>query len=99
MERIPIERGRVVFSTQGRDAGRCFVVLDVPEEGFVLLADGLTRKLDHPKRKKLMHLRPKPARMSLDEGPQLLDAHIRKFLRDYLQESGQDRRQPLCKED
>ena len=51
MERIPMEVGRVVMSRQGRDRDRCFVILSVVDDQFVMMADGLTRKLDHPKRK------------------------------------------------
>ena len=50
MERLPMETGRAVQSLQGRDAGRCFVILQVVDDQFVLMADGLTRKLDHPKK-------------------------------------------------
>lgn len=99
MERLPYEIGRAVLSRQGRDAGRCFVVLQVLDEQFVLMADGLTRKLDHPKKKKIMHLHPKPVRMDglaerLD-AHQVLDSDLRKFLR----ENGLEIDQPLCKED
>ena len=55
MERLPMEIGRAVQSLQGRDAGRCFVILQVVDDQFVLMADGLTRKLDHPKKKKVKH--------------------------------------------
>ena len=98
MERLPFEIGRAVVSRQGRDAGRCFVVLHVVDEQFVLMADGLTRKLDHLKKKKIKHLHPKPVKM---EGVaekyaahQLLDSDLRKFLR----ENGLEIDQPLCKE-
>ena len=60
MERLTMIPGRVVLSTQGRDEGRYFVVLEVIDENFVLMADGLTRKVDHPKKKKVKHLRPTP---------------------------------------
>ncbi|MBQ8556908.1 MAG: KOW domain-containing RNA-binding protein [Clostridia bacterium] len=66
MERLSIEPGRVVLSTQGRDAGRYFIVLKVLDEQLVLMADGLTRKLDHPKKKKVKHLRPKPILVDVD---------------------------------
>ena len=56
MERIPMEVGRVVMSKQGRDRDRCFVILSVVDDQYVMMADGLTRKLDHPKRKKVKHL-------------------------------------------
>jgi hypothetical protein len=98
MERLTIERGRVVRSVQGRDRGRCFVVIDCPKEGFVRYADGLTRKLEHLKTKKQIHIRPKPLWMDLDgsfPSGRLLDADIRAFLR----ENGCGPEQPLCKED
>ncbi|MBR6028330.1 MAG: KOW domain-containing RNA-binding protein [Clostridia bacterium] len=98
MDRLPIEEGRVVLSTQGRDRGRYFVVLSIPEEGYALCADGLTRRLDHPKKKKVIHIRPKPLRLALDGGypsGRLQDSDIRAFLR----ENGCGPEQPLCKED
>ena len=57
MNRLTMEPGRVVQSTQGRDAGRYFVVLQVVDDRHVLMADGQSRKIDHPKKKKMMHLR------------------------------------------
>ena len=66
MERLTMIPGRVVLSTQGRDEGRYFVVLEVIDENFVLMADGLTRKVDHPKKKKVKHLRPKPILVEVD---------------------------------
>lgn len=98
MERLPMEIGRAVQSLQGRDAGRCFVILQVVDDQFVLMADGLTRKLDHPKKKKVKHLHPKPVRMEgVEDGlksHQLLDSDLRKFLR----LNGLEIDQPLCKE-
>lgn len=99
MKRLPFEVGRVVLSLQGRDEGRCFVVLQVVDEQFVMMADGLTRKLDHPKKKKIKHLHPKPV---LVEGVaeklaanQLLDSDLRKALK----AAGLGIDQSLCKED
>ena len=98
MERLPMETGRAVQSLQGRAAGRCFVILQVVDDQFVLMADGLTRKLDHPKKKKVKHLHPKPVRMEgVEDGlksHQLLDSDLRKFLR----ANGLEIDQPLCKE-
>ena len=98
MERLPMEICRAVQSLQGRDAGRCFVILQVVDDQFVLMADGLTRKLDHPKKKKVKHLHPKPVRMEgVEDGlksHQLLDSDLRKFMR----LNGLEIDQPLCKE-
>ena len=98
MERLPMETGRAVQSLQGRDAGRCFVILQVVDDQFVLMADGLTRKLDHPKKKKVKHLHPKPVKMEgLAErlaSRQVLDSDLRKLL----SEAGLQTDLPLCKE-
>jgi large subunit ribosomal protein L14e len=56
----PQQIGRVVVSTQGHDQGRRFVVVGIVDERHVLIADGDTRKLDHPKKKQLKHLRAEP---------------------------------------
>ena len=99
MDRLTYETGRAVLSTQGRDEGRTFLLLNDEQDGYVLMADGLTRKLDHPKKKKIKHLKPKPVRMetlkSRLEAGQLLDSDLRKFLK----ENGLGIEQPLCKED
>jgi len=48
--------GTVVTSKAGRDAGRHFVVLQVLDAQYVLIADGSLRKVARPKKKKLKHL-------------------------------------------
>ncbi len=52
--------GRVALSKAGRDKGRAFIILASVDGAYVLIADGDLRKLEKPKRKKLMHLRLKP---------------------------------------
>lgn len=51
---MDIARSDIVKSTAGRDKGKYFFVLEV-EEDFLLLADGKTRKIENPKRKKRKH--------------------------------------------
>ena len=87
MERLNMEAGRVVMSTQGRDAGRYFVVLQVIDDQFVLMADGLSRKIAHPKKKKIKHLRPKPLMVNVDgatlPNKHLQDSDLRRALTEY----------------
>ena len=52
---MDIARSDIVKATAGRDAGKLFFVLDVEGE-FLLLADGKTRRLERPKRKKRRHV-------------------------------------------
>ena len=85
MKPIPFEPGRIVLSTQGRDAGRYFVILKVIDDQYVLMSDGSTRKTDHLKRKKIKHLHPKPLMADaiakqLLEGQTPADSEIRKAL-------------------
>ena len=52
---MDIEKSNIVRSGAGRDKGKLFVVLDVEGE-YLLLADGKSRKLEAPKRKKRRHV-------------------------------------------
>ncbi len=47
--------GQVVRSIAGRDNGKAFIVVRT-EGDYVYVADGLTRKLEAPKKKKLRHI-------------------------------------------
>ena len=60
MKGKPYEIGRVVLSKQGHDKGCWFMVMDVLDEKYVLIADGRTRSLERPKKKQIKHLRWKP---------------------------------------
>lgn len=48
-------RGLVVRSGAGHDKGGFFVVMET-DDRYAVLCDGKRRSLDHPKRKKQMHL-------------------------------------------
>ena len=78
---VEVTIGDLVVSRAGRDKGRPFVVLST-EENYVYLVDGDLRKLDRPKKKKRMHVKPYPrkgvCRMEFAEGQPLCDADIRK---------------------
>lgn len=48
-------KGSLVYSRAGRDKGELFLVLS-EENGYVYLADGDTRRVEKPKKKKLKHI-------------------------------------------
>ena len=52
---MEIAKSNIVRSDAGRDKGKLFVVLAVEGE-YLLLADGKSRKLESPKRKKRRHV-------------------------------------------
>lgn len=54
---MDIVKGIVVKAIAGRDNGNFFVVKEIAEEGYVLICDGSTRKLEKPKKKNVKHIR------------------------------------------
>lgn len=82
--KMPISAGNVVISKKGRDKGRYFVVLYTLDAVFAYITDGDTRKLDHLKKKKLLHLSSVPVVlddiMALYGCKQLKDSDVRKAL-------------------
>lgn len=53
---LDVEVGQLVQSSQGRDKGRLYFVIEVLENGYLKLSDGKYRKINNPKIKKIKHL-------------------------------------------
>ena len=53
---MEIRVGSVVIAKAGRDKGKAFAVVEVPDRRTVLIADGKSRPLERPKRKNIIHL-------------------------------------------
>lgn len=86
MVEYPVEIGRLVMSTAGRDKDKIFMILDIIDKQYVYIADGELRTKDRPKRKKLKHLKLYPEVLSgiaekLKEGKKVFDAEIRSAIR------------------
>lgn len=56
MAMAEIKKGSVVRALAGRDRQGFFAVLELTGDGFALIADGKSRPLEKPKRKRLKHL-------------------------------------------
>lgn len=54
--KAPLSEGIVAISQKGRDKGHSFMILYQLDADFVLIADGSTRKLQKPKKKRRRHL-------------------------------------------
>ena len=52
---MDIAKSNIVKATAGRDAGKFFFVLETQGD-FLLLADGKTRRVENPKRKRKKHV-------------------------------------------
>ena len=53
---MELSKSDIILSIAGRDKGKLFYVIGT-EGAYVLIANGKERKLEHPKRKKLKHVR------------------------------------------
>ncbi|MEG0257227.1 MAG: RNA-binding protein [Christensenella sp.] len=82
----PAEIGRVAISRMGRDKGRVFLITEILEEPYVMVADGGLRKLKKPKKKKLKHLKLQETVLTgikekLMQGTKVFDAELRSALK------------------
>lgn len=55
IDKVP-QLGQLVKILRGRDSGDYAVIVGLIDQRSVLIADGRTRKFDHPKKKNLLHL-------------------------------------------
>jgi len=77
----------VVISINGRDKGKRFLIIGA-EDGYSLLSDGKTRRLEKPKRKKNKHIQPDGAIKThiaekLKTGEKVTNSDIRRALAEY----------------
>lgn len=84
-EQTPIPLGTICYSKSGRDKGRYYAVVGIIDPDYVLIADGMLRKLSKPKKKKLKHLKMKPIVLNaigekLSEGKKVFDAELKSAL-------------------
>lgn len=77
--------GNVVVSRAGHDRQQLFVVLGAEGE-YVFIADGKSRTLEKPKKKKRMHLNACPTKQDVEmkalvQGEQITNAALRRHLK------------------
>ena len=56
MEVFKLQVGDIVESTQGRDLGNRYLVIDIGKKGYCTLIDGKLKPMDKPKIKNPIHL-------------------------------------------
>jgi len=54
---LELSAGDIVYSKAGRDKDKIFIVLEVLDNEYVLIADGILRGVQKPKKKKIKHLK------------------------------------------
>lgn len=80
--------GQIVKSKAGRDKGNIFVVNEILDKRHVTLVDGKMRRLENPKKKKIIHLSPYNTIIEdfvnrKEKGLSINNAFIRKILEPY----------------
>lgn len=77
-------KGSVVRANAGRDKGSFFVVMSV-EGKYAYIADGRRRKVENPKKKKLIHL---SASKTVIDGSIETNPQVRRILNDFINGNG-----------
>jgi len=91
---MEVDKSSLVVSKAGRDQGQLFYVLDADEQ-YVYLADGKSRRLEKPKRKKRKHIEQIPRTESriaekIRNGEKVLNSELRKELASFGQKQSQN---------
>ncbi len=91
---MEVDKSSLVVSKAGRDQGQLFYVVDTDEQ-YVYLADGKSRKLEKPKRKKRKHIEQIPRTESriaekIRNGEKVLNSELRKELASFGQKQSQN---------
>ena len=88
------DKSSLIVSKAGRDKGQLFYVIDADEQ-YVYLADGKSRRLEKPKRKKRKHVEQVPRTESriaekIRNGEKVLNSELRKELASLGQKQSQN---------
>jgi len=91
---MEVDKSSLIVSKAGRDKGQLFYVIDTDEQ-YVYLADGKSRKLEKPKRKKRKHIEQIPRTESriaekIRNGEKVLNSELRKELASFGQKQSQN---------
>lgn len=91
---MEVDKSSLIVSKAGRDKGQLFYVIDTDEQ-YVYLADGKSRKLEKPKRKKRQAVEQVPRTESriaekIRNGEKVLNSELRKELASFGQKQSQN---------
>ena len=91
---MEVDKSSLIVSKAGRDKGQLFYVIDTDEQ-YVYLADGKSRRLEKPKRKKRKHVQQVPRTESriaekIRNGEKVLNSELRKELASFGQKLSQN---------
>ena len=91
---MEVDKSSLVVSKAGRDQGQLFYVIDADEQ-YVYLADGKSRRLEKPKRKKRKHIEQIPRTETriaekIRNGEKVLNSELRKELASFGQKQSQN---------
>ena len=86
-----IERGTLVESLAGHDKGETFAIINTVDGNYVLIANGKTRGVQSPKRKKIKHIKLLNTKIDLEAMEQsggITDGGVRRAIKENLKKIG-----------
>ena len=86
-----IERGTLVESLAGHDKGETFAIINTVDGNYVLIANGKTRGVQAPKRKKIKHIKLLNTKIDLEHFEKnggLTDGDIQKAIKETIKKIG-----------
>ena len=86
MKMFPMKVGSIVRSLAGRDEGRLFIIVEEIDDDFVMVANGILRGMERPKKKRRKHLKPTGTVVEelgsrLANGPAVENHEVRSWLK------------------
>ncbi|MFI3228851.1 MAG: KOW domain-containing RNA-binding protein [Bacillota bacterium] len=80
--------GEVVYSIAGRDQGRFYAIVEITDDSYVKISDGVKHSIINPKSKKTKHLKSQDAILTtiavkLERGLKMYDAEIKDALHSF----------------
>lgn len=85
----PCRLGDIVISNAGRDSGKYYIIVNIESENYVMIADGETKRIEHPKRKNNKHLiftgdLNEELAIWLENRKRIRNEDLKKILKDYV---------------
>ncbi|WP_310601712.1 50S ribosomal protein L14 [Anaerosporobacter sp.] len=82
------QSGTLAYSKAGHDKGKLYVIIEADYE-YVYLVDGIYKKIDSPKKKKIKHIQiineiPESIKECINSGQKITDIDIKRAIKQFL---------------
>lgn len=85
---MTLKLGELIYSKAGRDAGRRFIITKILNHEYVFISDGVLRKVEKPKKKKIKHIKTcgiviESLKYKLENKERVVNAEIKKAISEW----------------